>query len=1366
MNATPPNPSRALRLFAAAAKWSLWLLLAAGLLLALAWGALHQFIVPRIGELRPALEIRASRILGVPVRIGSISARSDGLIPSVTLQDVVLLDAQGRPALTLPTVVGAVSPRSLWNLGFEQLYIDQPRLDIRRAADGRIFVAGLDFSRTSDDEGRAADWFFSQTEFVIQDGWVQWTDEQRAAPPVVLSNVDFVARNQSRRHLVRLDATPPRDWGQRFTLAAVFRQPLLSTRPGRWQQWTGEVHADFSAVDLAQLRRHADLGIDIVQGQGRLRAWADVDRGEIVGATADVVLRDVNATLGRGLQPLALQSVSGRLGGRRLAGGFEFRTQDLQFLTQDGQRWPGGNFSLSWTGAEGLAPAQGELQADMLDLGALSQIASRLPLGAPAHEALQAYAPHGLVEKVQARWQGPLEAPEKYEARGRASRLEVASRPNPDGHGGTPGVRGATVDFDLSQSGGKARVAIVQGALDFPGVFEDPLLPLDSLGADVQWQLDGEQVAVTVANARFANADAAGEARATWRTGDARKQAGADRFPGTLDLQGTLARADGTRVWRYLPLGVPKQARDYVQEAVQAGHAAGVKFRVRGDLGRFPFPDNRGGEFLVTAPVRDVTYAYVPRSLQQGSAPWPALDGAAGELVFQGSGMQIRDLRGHVGGLPRLQFRADGQIPDFHQTQVQVQGKFSGPMADSLTVVNTSPVAAMMNQALAHATASGNADVDLRLVLPVHEIARSQVQGTVTLAGNDVRLSADSPVLARSRGAVQFSEKGFQLAGVQARALGGDVRLEGGTRTLPGDGGTVVQLRGQGTATAEGLRQARELGFLARLAHDFNGSAGYNLALNFRRGAPEVLVTSNLQGLAINLPAPLTKAAEVPLPLRYETALTHEALAPGGPLQDQLSVDIGKLASVKFVRDLSTPDPQVLRGIVAMGLGPDESVPMPLEGVMANLQLGRFDVDAWQAALGRVSGAESGSVSLRGESNGAGMGYLPTVMAVRAKELILGGRELRNVVVGGSRDGRVWRANVDADELGGYLEFRQSQNAGAGRLYARLARLSLAAAAASDVENLLEQQPGNIPALDVVVEDFELKGRKLGRLEIDATNRGPGAVAREGGVREWRLNKLGLTMPEGSFTAAGNWAALGAQATPAGPKRAEQRRTSMKFRLDIADAGQLLNRFGMKDVLRRGRGAMEGTVSWMGSPMAFDFPTLTGNFHVNLEAGQFLKADPGLAKLLSVLSLQSLPRRLTLDFRDVFSQGFAFDFVRGDVSIEQGIAATNNLQMKGVNAAVLMEGRADLARETQDLKVVVVPEINAGTASLVATAINPAIGLGTFLAQMFLREPLMKAATQEFHIDGTWKDPKVTRIERVPTASNGGPPAPAEPATR
>jgi uncharacterized protein YhdP len=330
-------------------------------------------------------------------------------------------------------------------------------------------------------------------------------------------------------------------------------------------------------------------------------------------------------------------------------------------------------------------------------------------------------------------------------------------------------------------------------------------------------------------------------------------------------------------------------------------------------------------------------------------------------------------------------------------------------------------------------------------------------------------------------------------------------------------------------------------------------------------------------------------------------------------------------------------------------------------------------------------------------------------------------------------------------------------------LFARLSRLSMPQSEATQVEALLTEQPGALPAVDVVVDDFELRGRKLGRVEIEAQNRNA-----EGAQREWRLNKFNITTPEASMTASGNWALLNQSRGGAGMPRAQERRTVLNFKLDIRDSGDLLGRFGMVNVVRRGKGRMEGQVGWIGAPFSPDYRSMAGQVNVNIEAGQFLKADPGLAKLLSVLSLQSLPRRLTLDFRDVFSEGFAFDFVRGDMHIEQGVASTNNLQMKGVNAAVLMEGSADIDKETQNLRVVVVPEINAMTASLVATAINPVVGLGSFLAQVFLRGPLIEAATQEFHIDGGWADPRVVRVPRrgrdaAPAGQSPGGPGAAVP---
>jgi uncharacterized protein YhdP len=433
---------------------------------------------------------------------------------------------------------------------------------------------------------------------------------------------------------------------------------------------------------------------------------------------------------------------------------------------------------------------------------------------------------------------------------------------------------------------------------------------------------------------------------------------------------------------------------------------------------------------------------------------------------------------------------------------------------------------------------------------------------------------------------------------------------------------------------------------------------------------------------------------------------------------------------------------------------------MPDAGVLANLNLNGFDLDAWDGVLSQAAGTTLSDVataaSLRPTATSAGrttLGYLPTSLAIRAQALTLGGRTLHNVVVGGAREGLQWRANLDARELNGYLEYRQSTGSTPGRVFARLARLTLAPSAANDMEALLSAQPASIPALDIVVDDFELRGKRLGRVEIEAINRGAVSTTADPATREWRLNKFNISNPEATFLASGNWASLSAQAASAAqasPRSPASRRTVMNFKLDIADSGGLLARMGMKDVVRKGRGKMEGQVAWMGSPLTLDYPSMTGAFNVNIESGQFLKADPGIAKLLGVLSLQALPRRLTLDFRDVFSEGFAFDFFRGDVTIEQGIAKTSNLQMKGVNAVVLMEGSTHIAQETQDLKVVVVPEINAGTASLIASVVNPALGLGSFLAQLFLRRPLMEAATQEFHIDGGWADPKVTKVQRTP----------------
>ncbi len=1387
MNQTPPSeltltPARS-RWLAFAARIAVWMLLAFWLLVGGTWAVLYGWIVPRIEEFRPRLEITASKALGVPVRIGQITAQSQGLIPSFELRDVTLQDSAGRQALLLPRVLVALSATSLWGGGFEQLVIDQPVLDMRRTLDGKLYVGGIEIAQGRSDDTAIFDWIFSQTEFAIQAGTLRWTDERASAPMLVLGQVDAVMRNSARRHAFRMDATPPAIWGDRFSLRGQFRQPLLSKGAGQWADWSGQLYAEFGRVaDVSQIKKYMSntFGVDPRAGSGSLRAWADVSKGQISGTTLDVAMRDVDVQLGKTLQPLVFGSVMGRVGGKLLADGFEFSTENLRFDTPDGLQWPGGNLAFSSLGSAGTTDQKNTLKADKLDLAAVGQIASRLPLGTSTHALIASFAPKGLVETIDARWQipagGAIQAM-TYNAKGRVTGLEVtalasgvlrsassqAAGPQvlPHQQPGRPGISGGAADFDITETGGKALVSISQGHLDLPGIFEDPRVLFDKLAMDTQWTVNKDKLDISLKNIRFSGADAEGTAEANWRSGERKPGSKDDTSLGILDLKGVLTRGNGARVHRYLPLVLPDPVRHYVRDAVVHGEVSDVKFLVKGPVDLIPFSDPSKGDFKISAKIKNGRFDYVPKLIQSSkAAAWPELVDVTGELVFHRAALDINNAAARVAGLPGLQLlKADARIPDLmHSATLDLTAKLKGPLGEALGFVNTSPLAAMTSNVLAKATANGVADYALRLNLPLNAVNNTRVQGSVTLPGNDVQFTPDSPLLARLKGLTTFTETGFNVSGAQARLLGGDVRFEGGMRpanrkTAPGELDSPVLFKAQGTVSAEGLRQAKDLGPVSRLAQSASGNTAYTATLGFNRGATEVIVTSNLQGMALALPAPLNKTAEAVLPLRYENTLLRESMSPGQKLQDYLSLGIGRQVSLVYVRDVSTEPARVVRGSIGVGLEPGESTATPDNGVAANVNLASLNLDAWDKVFSSAAGTPAAfTAPATGVSQA--QSYLPTLIAIRAKELVISGRKLNNVVVGGTREGQNWRANIDAAELNGYLEFRQPGNP-AGRVIARLSRLSLAANTASDVETILDDQPVSIPALDIVVNDLELRGKKLGRIEIDAVNR---AATTTAATREWRLNKFNVITPEAVLTATGNWVAVNAQAPgnaptalPRGPRTlAERRRTVMNFKLDIMDSGELLKRFGMVDVIRRGKGKMEGQIAWLGSPLSLDYPSVSGQFNVNIESGQFLKADPGIAKLLGVLSLQSLPRRLALDFRDVFSEGFAFDFVRGDVGINQGIAATNNLQMKGVNAAVLMEGSADIAKETQDLRVVVVPEINAGTASLITAVINPVIGIGTFLAQYFLRQPLIKANTQEFHIDGSWADPKITKVERTP----------------
>ena len=1310
-----------------AANWAMAAVLVLWGLFLTAWLTLHWAILPHIDEWRPSIERLASRSLGLKLSLGAIRVQSSGWVPAFELQDLRLFDSDGREALHLERVHTALAPQSLLalTLRFEQILIDGARLEVRRDVQGRWHVAGLDWAGSIDGaDTRARDWFLRQREFVVRNAELRWSDERGGVPPLVLSDLDLVLRNGLRGHALRLDATPPPDWGQRFSVRGRFSQPLLAPA-GELARWSGTLYAEFPQADAAALRRHVTLPFELGEGDGALRAWVDIADGSPRKATLDFALRAVALQLAPSLQPLRMQQLQGRIEAERDAAGIRLRAQDLAFLSGDGLSWPAGDLNLAWRQAQKLGErwttdtpvTGGELSADRLSLEMMAGMAERVPLGQALRTLLTGLAPSGTIDSLKARWTGPLDQPASYQVDARLRDLTFqAAAPaagQPHDTLGRPGVSRAQVELSASERGGQAKLAIRDGALVFPGLWERPELPLQQLDAALSWQLTpmpGRPAAIELklAQAGFANADLKGEATATWSSGTGDGHGRGARFPGRLDLNARLQQVRAQHVARYLPLAIDAGARQHVRDAVQGGLVRSASFKVKGDLWDFPFRSTRDGDLRITLQVQDLVYAYLP-------APWPAVEQASGEIVFERLSMRLDRLQGRLWGYELRDVH--GGIADLSEDHpvLTLQGLGRGPAADLLRFARLAPASPRIGAALEPVSITGPSELKLAARIPLAPDEPNTLQGSVQLAGNDLRLQPDMPMLLGARGNIDIDPQGLAVRGLTARWLGGETSFDG---SIGNDG--ALRFGAMGVTSADALRQWPPL---ARIAAPLRGQAAWRGTLNAAEGRSELLLQSDLVGMQIDLPPPLAKPAAATLPLRLQLS----PLAGAGS-RDNLQFELGDVFKAQFQRENSAADTRVLRGSLAVL---DKLPPLPSAGVQAALNLGRVDLDAWQALAERQGVA--------GES--AASGYLPQNIRLRAEELRAGSRFLSKVQATISSHGQpgdpLWRAQVESEQMAGELEYRvpmgQPQ---AARVMARLQRLSVPQSQVASVEGLLSQPPASVPALDIVVDDFELRGRKLGRLLVVAVNRPLPA-----GLREWQLDRLDLDTPEAQFKGSGRWAATGA------------RRMALDFKLALADSGAFVQRLGAGQALRGGKGQLSGQLSWAGSPLTLDYPSLDGQLRLDVAAGQFLHADPGSARLLGVLSLQALPRRLSLDFRDLFQEGFAFDSIDGDVKVARGIAQTDNLRMRGVQATVLMQGSADLLHETQDLSVLVVPNFDATGAALATMVINPAIGLGTLFAQWALREPLIAANTSELHITGPWADPNVTRVERKTDAA-------------
>ena len=1372
----------------------------ASLLVTLSVALLNWVVVPRVSDWRSDIERISSEYLGSEVRIDQIEVDTSRIIPSFQIVGLNIQSVNERAEaenLSLPIIKLDLSLRSILSLSFDQIVLDNPVFSVVKNQQGQIRVAGL--SSSSKASGKGLDWFFSQPNVQVRHATALWLDEGLSKEATQFSDLEVYFINGLKSHDFRLEATPPKEIGERFSLQANFKESLLSTHAGDFNDWSGTSLVNFPHIDISliddYLPKHSTW--EIQEGSGWLRIWSQVHKGKIAQITTDVNFPNLSGYFSaRDVknQKIQLKELNGRfqLSLKELMS--EFKTQDLSFVSNDGNRWSVGRVSLSWTPLPGLtkgapgasngellipmqSPGSGIIEADKVSIKPIISQLTALPIDVDFVRNLKNIELAGDLSSFKMAWDFDGQKASAYSLQGQLRDFTFERLQNADENflRGLPGLHNAAIQFDFNSQGGNASLAVDNGSITLANWLEEPVVPLVHASADVHWASDANLFNLKINKTNIVTADAKGDFELNWSI-PKRAQTNGTGNNSIIDLIVTVQQGDASRVYRYLPMKIDARVRQYLQKSITKGAIKNSTLKIKGPLNKFPFVDPSEGEFHISSQVADLTYQYAPtqgsdaKSLSSNKA-WPELAHLNGELILDRKSLFIKKGATKLSSplAPGLEwFDVSAEIQDLSKPTVNIKARGKGPLGEMIKVINNSAIGDLLDNSLVKAESSGPSDSEyaLNLSLPLNDLVHAKVNGSLGFSNNDLTFVPGLPNLNRVRGSLSFDESGFTLSGVKARILGSDARVEGGLK-FTSDKFESTAIKIQGAVTAEGLRQAKEMTVMAKVGRYLSGQTNYLASLTFKQGQLDFELNSTLQGLSSQLPVPLAKKAETVWPLKISAILSAQSpastkgsvnLTPPLPLRTlKTTLTLGQIGLANLVTDftpltvkpasLSVTSATQSRGWFGINTSSSISAPNNLDpGYVVSLEVPKLDADAWERVLSDVGASSDTSKS--GRKDGAPpTGSLvsapttPTVLRVKTPELIFSGRSIHQVAMDAVfldlQPSGQWHVNINSTEARGAIDYKLANSSSPPKVFARMSLLVIPPSALDTVESLLNNKETVMPALDIIVDELELKGKKLGRAEIEALNQ----PLADGG-KEWRISKLNLIVPEGKFQATGVWSFV-----KDGNKNQNLKKTVLDFYLDIDNAGLLLDRLGTKGAVSGGKGRLNGQISWLGSPIQMDYPSLGGHFNVNVEKGSFLKTEPGAGRLLGVLNLQALPRRLLLDFKDIFSDGFAFDFFRGDVSVESGIAKTNNLQMKGVNAAIFMEGRADISNETQNLKVIVIPEIDAGTASLVVAAINPVIGISTYLAQYFLKKPIAQATTKDFLVEGTWSDPKVTKID-------------------
>ncbi len=810
--------------------------------------SLLRLVLPEVDSYRGHVEEVVSGYLGQPVTITALDARLLGLSPKVILKGGTLRDAEARPTLRFEQLELALDPLASVRRGapvLAELTVVGAHLALERLPSGVLQVQGLTLSEAeAGSGGGVGQWLLGQGRIALRDSTVLWADRVTGRS-LRFDHLSVEVRNGAGRHSLSGTARVSEHEGTTVTLAAEVRGDPLATG-----DWDGGFYLKAETVPHGWLNGMHPALASVDDGRIGFEVWGAWDGAQLRELVGRGQLRDLKVA--REGARIGVDRVDGEFRWAREEGGWALSVERLT-LVRRGEQRPPARLRLRQRdgGISGtLSRAMVEDLADGVALWGGIDPAQR--------KLLRSLRPTGTVSELR------VEAGDVLHLQAALEDLSIAPS------GSLPGISG--VDGHLTLSPGRTEIHLesLGASVTLPKLFRAPL-SLDRAVGRVLVEQQAQGWRVSSRQLALENRDVALQTSFDLHL----PEQGAP----FMDLRGEFWNARASRVPAYLPVGIMGEGTvEWLDSAFRSGRAVSGGVVLHGRLSDFPYRDQEG-VFKVRFRTQGVELHYAPG--------WPNLKDIAADVTFDGDGMQIVShaatlLGGRVG-------HTAVTIPDFRTARLAVNGSAQLDAADALYLLRETPLREHIGASLADFEAGGATRLNLRLDIPLsEEEAVPQplgVEGDVTLEGGRIKV-AQGVVFEETTGTAHFNGGQLQASKLEARLFGGPAVLA--IFSKPGENQpTTIAARGR----ARGEALGRELAL--PLVDHLRGEAAWQATLVLdptEREGTILRVTSELAGMAVDLPHPLGKEAETPTQFNLKYALS-------GTHSDQLEIVLGDTAA-------------------------------------------------------------------------------------------------------------------------------------------------------------------------------------------------------------------------------------------------------------------------------------------------------------------------------------------------------------------------------------------------------------------------------------------------------------------------------------